>query len=238
MNENRSELKTYKDRQAKKRVIIFTGEIASGKSTAALNLAKAIPNSYYFDKDELVHCTYPVFDVGGVTRDRHSDFFNKWIRQPEYVSTNAIVEKGLLFNDTVIVNAPYSSELRATEGEKYDEFVRFGNTIHNLGGELFLVYMSVSPKVMAQRIESRSKDDPAARERDAEILDHIAEYCEAHASKIPDMSKSPVVDRMFVFDSDFPPVSFQKLVDVLMPGNNGVEYDQKIVVNLDKQLGR
>lgn len=208
MHQNISELRVYRETNFPKRVIIVTGPVASGKTTVAKNSARNMSQPFYFDKDLLTDCTYPIFDFAKVKQDRHSVFFAENIRDVEYVSTNKIALEGLKYNDTVIINAPYTEEIRSTGGKRFDAFCEFAGKIHEAGAELFVVYCFVTPDVMKKRIEDRNSP------RDAYIK-NIPNYCETHALPAPDLPEDTVIDRMFVFDSLDSEASFKMLSDVL-----------------------
>ena len=103
----------------KKRFIIVSGPVGSGKTTLALNIAKNSGNCYYFDKDDLVPTSMATFravdklvpegvDIGYdrseiALCDRHSQFFKDFIRNPEYDSTRDVRIKGLQFSLTTAV---------------------------------------------------------------------------------------------------------------------------------------
>lgn len=81
---------------ASKLYIVITGAIASGKTTLALNLAKAIPNCFYLDKDDLGPMAEKIFEVGKEeTYDRQSQFFRDHVRDVEYDVAEIMGLRGL-----------------------------------------------------------------------------------------------------------------------------------------------
>lgn len=214
MRKNLSELKIYHNVNYHKKVIIVTGPVASGKTTVAKNCARNMNQPYYFDKDLLTDCTYPIFKIANVEKDRHSTFFSDNIRDAEYKSMNRIVLEGLKYNDNVIINAPYTKELRSIEGKQYEAFREFGEKIHAAGAELFIIYTYVTEDIMYTRVKKRASVSKEAYERDRYILNDPS-FCTKHALPAPTFPSDTVVDRLFVFDSADSKKSYEKLKKVL-----------------------
>ena len=169
----------------KKKLILITSPPACGKTFVAKNLAKALNNCVYLDKDDLIVLSKKIFEVAGAPFDRSSDFFHEWIRDAEY---DAIMEVGLdaiNYNDTVILNAPFKKEIR---DQKWLQDLR--EKLAKLGAELVLIWIHTDIEVVHQRMVSRNS------ERDTWKIEHWDEYVATQ-----DYTATENVPEMFVFEN-------------------------------------
>lgn len=169
----------------KKKLILITSPPACGKTYVAKNLAKALNNCVYLDKDDLIILSRKIFEVVGEPFDRSSDFFHKWIRDAEY---DAIMEVGLdalNYNDTVILNAPFKKEIR---DQKWLQDTR--EKLAKLNAELVLIWIHTDIEVVHQRMVSRNS------ERDTWKIEHWDEYVATQ-----DYTAPKDVPEMFVFEN-------------------------------------
>lgn len=209
----------------KKRLILVTGPVCSGKTTVALNLARNIPNCFYFDKDSLVTLSNVVFDETNNIRDRHSDYFKKAIRNPEYDVTDDVIEKALRFNDTIIVNAPYTSEIYAEEKGENPRITKLRTALERVGGELIIVFISITGEELFRRIHSRMEKSKEDFERDKAAMnggddEHIWEYVHKQKISVPVFKNPARVEKLVIFDGKDMFASFYKLL-------NELGYDRK-----------
>ena len=203
----------------KKRFVIVSGPVCSGKTTLALNIAHNQGNCFYFDKDDLVVTSNVTFDAVNdmipedvpvdpvlrdalVKRDRHSDFFKKYIRNPEYASTRDILIKGLQFSNFVIVNAPFTSELKKEAAGNCPAFDEYRTFFDKENCEFIVVFVHISKEELKRRLLNRLANDPKAAARDKNIYTNIDAYVEAENMEAPDFTHSKNVDRLFVFDAN------------------------------------
>ena len=169
----------------KKKLILITSPPACGKTYVAKNLAKALNNCVYLDKDDLIILSKKIFEVAGEPFDRSSDFFHEWIRDAEY---DAIMEVGLdalNYNDTVILNAPFKKEIR---DQKWLQDTR--EKLAKLNAELVLIWIHTDIEVVHQRMVSRNS------ERDTWKIEHWDEYVATQ-----DYTAPKDVPEMFVFEN-------------------------------------
>ena len=169
----------------KKKLILITSPPACGKTFVAKNLAKALNNCVYLDKDDLIVLSKKIFEVAKEPFDRSSDFFHEWIRDAEY---DAIMEVGLdaiNYNDTVILNAPFKKEIR---DQKWLQDLR--EKLAKLGAELVLIWIHTDIEVVHQRMVSRNS------ERDTGKIEHWDEYVATQDYTAPEN-----VPEMFVFEN-------------------------------------
>ena len=67
-----------------KHLILVTSPPACGKTYISKQLAKALTNCVYLDKDTLIVLSKQIFKVAGEEYNRSSDFFQREIRDYEY----------------------------------------------------------------------------------------------------------------------------------------------------------
>jgi len=152
-----------------KLVILVVGPVGSGKTTLALNLARNMAKSrgvFYFDKDALVPVSNVAFNVADQETDRHSVFFKENLRDPEYDSVYRIALEGILWTEVMIINAPFSSELKAADGPYFEKFHKFGESLHKAGANLMVIYCEISPVNLNGHLKYRIEHDPGQAERD------------------------------------------------------------------------
>lgn len=202
-----------KIKTAKKLYIIIAGAIASGKTTLALNLAQAIPDCFYLDKDDLGPMAEKIFEVGHEeTYDRQSAFFREHVRDVEYEVAELMALRGFLFARTVIVNTPYTGEIRDEFSGKRSERLRhLHDQISARDGELMIVYMDIDRKTISERLEKRKQEDPAAAKRTPKIYDNVENFLDTQNLSVPENASVPDADHFFVFHASDPERSFNEL---------------------------
>lgn len=199
----------------KKKFIIVTGPVCSGKTTVALNIAANRPGCFYFDKDDLVPTSNAVFDVGNEPRDRHSAFFKKNIRDPEYISTRDICLKGIGFNDFVIINAPYTGELKAEANGGSPALAEIHEVLEKVDAEFIVIFMKTTKEELYNRLVHRRERDPEAAKRDKSAYEDLQKYVDNYDISIPDLTHSKNIDTLFVFDTLNRDVSYAELMNKL-----------------------
>ena len=202
----------------KKRFIIVSGPVCSGKTTLALNIAVNRKKCFYFDKDDLVITSNSTFDAVSKlvpesveleypretieARDRHSQFFKDFIRNPEYESARDILIKGIQFNDFVIVNAPYTSELKKEAKGDCPAFDEFRRVFDKEECEFIVVFVHISKEGLKERLLRRKRKDPVAAARDTLVYNDLDGYVERENMDPPDFTLGKNVDRLFIFDAN------------------------------------
>ena len=136
-----------------KRLILVTSPPASGKTYVSRKLAERLDHVVYLDKDSLIPLSKKVFEVAGEEYNRSSDFFERYIRDAEYEAIVAIAMEALDYADIVLINAPFSKEVR---NKQYMESLR--STLAEKEGALSVIWVKTDIDVVKQRMKERNSD--------------------------------------------------------------------------------
>lgn len=148
-----------------KKLILVTSPPACGKTRLSKRIANELYGCVYLDKDSLIPLSKRIFVVARKPYNRSSVFFNREIRDYEYDAILAVATEALKYNDTVILNAPFSSELRN------DEYMsRLKKRIEKVGAKLLVVWIQSDEQTCFMNMKRRNSD------RDKWKLNHWNEY--------------------------------------------------------------
>jgi len=172
-----------------KRLILVTSPPASGKTYISKQLAKQLKHVVYLDKDTLIVLSNQIFAVAGMENNRSSDFFEENIRNYEYKATLDLALEALVYDDIVLINAPFTREIRDTQ------------YINNLKAQLVeknarltVVWVITEVDIVKQRMIERNSD------RDTWKLANWDEYIADVDFNIPKSIDDPrVVDDLLLF---------------------------------------
>ena len=168
---------------AKKKLILVTSPPACGKTFITKNLARALNNCVYLDKDDLIVLSKQIYKVAGEPFDRSSQFFQENIRDAEYYAILEIAFNALNYNDTVLINAPYKTEIRDQEW-----LAMMRKKLAAKNAELCIIFVHTDIEVVHQRMVTRNS------ERDTWKIEHWDEYVATQDYSIPEN-----IPEMFVF---------------------------------------
>ena len=157
-----------------KKMILVTSPPACGKTYISKQLAKNLQHVVYLDKDTLIPLSNRVFTVGGVERNRSSDFFEENIRDYEYETIIDIGMEALEYDNIVLINAPFTEEVHS---EIF--LLMFSAALRERGAKLVVVWVVTEPEVCHRRMLERNS------ERDAWKLEHWDEYIAGIDFSIP-----------------------------------------------------
>lgn len=160
----------------KKRMILVTSPPASGKTFVSQQLAKKLPHVVYLDKDALIPLSNRVFHVAGQECNRSSDFFEENIRNYEYEAILDIGFEALEYEDLVLINAPFTREVRDNEYIK-----KLKAKLASRGAELILIWVVTDIEVSRRRMIARNSP------RDTWKLAHWDEYVAGRDYSTPDL---------------------------------------------------
>lgn len=163
-----------------KKLILVTSPPACGKTFISKKLAEALDHVVYLDKDTLICLSKQIFKVADQPYNRSSDFFNAEIRDYEYEAVMALAMEALTYEDLVLINAPFTREIRD------DEYIKgLKEELKQHGAKLIVVWVRTEPEVCHQRMIDRASD------RDTWKLTHWHDYIKNVNFNIPTNLEDP-----------------------------------------------
>lgn len=188
-----------------KRLILVTSPPASGKTYISKQLAKALKHVVYLDKDTLIVLSHQIFKVAGAEVNRSSDFFEEHIRNYEYDATLALAMEALEYDDIVLINAPFTREIRDTA---YIDNLK--QQLKEKDARLTVVWVETDVSVVKERMIKRNSP------RDTWKLENWDEYIAGVNFDIPAAIDDPdVVDDLLVFKNSNDAEYEQSMNDIL-----------------------
>lgn len=170
---------------------MVTSPPACGKTHISKQLARALGHVVYLDKDTLIVLSKQIFVAANEPYDRSSDFFEKYIRDYEYKAVIALALEALDYDDTVLINAPFTREVR--DIGYMNELKR---QLEKKGAELIVIWVRTDPEVCHQRMIRRNSA------RDTWKLAHWDEYLSRLNFDIPkQLSGEDAPCSLMVFDN-------------------------------------
>ena len=175
-----------------KKLILVVSPPACGKTFISKKIAETAAHMVYLDKDTLIPLSKIIFEVANQEYNRSSDFFEEYIRNPEYDVILDLAYDALRYEDYVLVNAPFTREIHS---EEYLKDMR--KKLHDkYNAELVIVWVKTSPETCHQRMIDRNSD------RDTWKLEHWDEYIAGIDFTIPDpLYNKECVDELFIFNN-------------------------------------
>jgi tRNA uridine 5-carbamoylmethylation protein Kti12 len=189
-------------------LILVTSPPACGKTYISKKLAENLRHVVYLDKDTLIPLSKVIFQVAGEPYNRSSDFFNKYIRDIEYVTTLDLAYEALKYDDIVLINAPFTREVR-----DHDYIMALKKKLITMNTKLTIIWVETSPEVCRQRMIERNSD------RDTWKLQNWDEYIKGVNFNIPSALDDPdVLDDLLIFknssDAEYKE-SMRRIVDII-----------------------
>lgn len=175
----------------KKKLILVAAPPACGKTYVSELLAKALGRATYLDKDALAPLLRRAFALCGQAPDMDGDFYRENLRDYEYETILDIAFSALRFEKFVILNAPFSTEVRSID------FMRnLKEKANALEAELMLIWVSAPIDVCFERIKKRNAD------RDWLKIANWDEYVKKINYNAPrELESENAVNKFFVFDT-------------------------------------
>ena len=134
-------------------MVLVSSPPACGKTFISKQLARALGSVVYLDKDALIPLSKQIFRVAKKPYDRSSDFFEENVRDYEYDAIMDVAFEALGFNDTVILNAPFTRELRDA-----DYIAKLRARLSTLDARLTVIWIVATPEVCHERMKRRKSD--------------------------------------------------------------------------------
>lgn len=172
-----------------KKMILVSSPPACGKTYISKQLAKNLKHVVYLDKDTLIPLSKQIFRVAKKPYDRSSDFFEMNIRDYEYEVILDLAFEALLYDDIVLINAPFTREIRDV-----DYIEKLKAKLADYGARLVIIWVVTDPEVCRERMLRRNSD------RDVYKIRHWNEYIKTVDFSIPAELDSPdVKDDLLLF---------------------------------------
>lgn len=163
-----------------KKLILVTSPPGCGKTTLSKKLAAALKHVVYLDKDTLIVLSRQIFVAAGQEYNRSSDFFETYIRDYEYKAIIDLALDALVYDDIVLINAPFTREIRSPE---YMNSLK--KRLAEMGARLTVIWIVTEPEVCHQRMLERNSD------RDTWKLAHWDEFLKANSFEVPTTIDDP-----------------------------------------------
>ncbi len=176
-----------------KKLIWVCSPPASGKTYISMKLAENLKHVVYLDKDSLIPLSNVSYKIANEPLSRESPFFEKNIRNVEYEVILDIGYEALKYDDIVLINAPFSREVRDKE---YVEGVR-KKLKEEYNAKLIIIWVITSIPVVKKRMEERNSP------RDVYKLKNWDSYIKSVDFSIPSNLNDPKVkDDLLLFNND------------------------------------
>lgn len=172
-----------------KKLILVTSPPACGKTFISREISKALDHVVYLDKDTLIPLSKQIFLVANQEYNRSSDFFEEYIRNPEYDVVVDFALEALDYDDTVLINAPFTRELRDK-----DYMRNLKAKLAQKGAELVIIWVETAIEVCHQRMIERNSD------RDTWKLENWDEYVKrCNFDRPVEIDDPTCVDEILIF---------------------------------------
>lgn len=170
-----------------KRLILVTSPPASGKTYISMKLSENLKHIVYLDKDTLIPLSKQIFLVAGEEYNRSSEFFEKYIRDYEYITILDLAFEALKYDEKVLINAPFTREIRDV-----DYMNKLKAKLKDFGARLTVIWVITEPEIIHQRMIDRNSD------RDTWKLENWEEYVKTIDFSIPSTIDDPDDDLDFL----------------------------------------
>lgn len=172
-----------------KKLILVTSPPACGKTFVSKEISKALDHVIYLDKDTLIGLSKQIFVVANEEYNRSSDFFEEHIRNYEYDVVVDLALEALDYDDTALINAPFTREIRDKEYMR-----NLKAKLAAKGAKLVLIWVETDPEIVHQRMIDRNSD------RDTWKLENWDEYIKrCNFNRPTEIDDPECVDEILVF---------------------------------------
>ena len=174
-----------------KKLILIAGPPACGKSYATNLISSNLNNVVSLDKDDFYPLVHRIFELNNEKFDMDGKFYANNVRDVEYETLINTALSTLRFNDTVIVNAPLSKELR-----NLDFIKSLKEKVNALGGKLIVIWVTAPLDVVKQRMQNRNAVRDALK-----LKDFMAYAKNINYSAPSNLVYENAVDNLIIFDN-------------------------------------
>lgn len=174
-----------------KQLILVAAPPACGKTYVSERICRSMGQIVYLDKDDLNQMVHLAFTLSNQPFDMDSSFYRQKIRNVEYETILGIALSNLRFHDSVLLNAPFGSEVRDV-----DFMRRLKKAVASLGARLVLIWVSTPIEICRQRMMQRNSERDLLKLADWENYVKTIDY-----SAPTQLMDAHAVDNFFVFDA-------------------------------------
>ena len=174
-----------------KKLILVAGPPACGKTYVTNLISSNVQNVVSLDKDDLYPLVKRIFDLSNEKFDMDGEFYLSNVRGVEYETLINTALSTLRYNNTVIVNAPLSKELRNVDYVK-----NLKEKANNLGAKLIVVWVTAPLEVVKERMQTRN----ATRDK-LKLNDFMAYAKNINYNAPTNLLEESAVDSLIVFDN-------------------------------------
>lgn len=174
-----------------KKLIIVTAPPACGKTYLSERLVGTLGHTVILDKDDLGPLVRAAFSAAGQPADMDGDFYKKHLRSAEYATILHQAFSTLRFEDRVLLNAPFGTEIRDVGFMQ-----KLKERAHKMGAALLVIWVTAPLEVCHQRMLERNA------ERDRLKLQNWEAYVQKINYDPPlELERAGAVDGLLVFDT-------------------------------------
>lgn len=174
-----------------KKLVLVAGPPACGKSYVTNLISSNLNNVVSLDKDDFYPLVHRIFSLCNEKFDMDGEFYASNVRDVEYETLINTALSTLRFNDTVIVNAPLSKELR-----NIDYVKSLKEKVNKLDAKLIVIWVTAPLDVVQRRMQTRNAVRDALKLKDFESYAKNINYDSPN-----NLLEESAIDNLIVFDN-------------------------------------
>jgi len=174
-----------------KKMVLVAAPPACGKTTVSDQICRELGHVAYFDKDDYAGLIHLAFDLTGNPFDLDGAFYRENVKKVQYDTLFHMAKVALQYEDTVLLNAPFASEIRHPE-----ILVKLREELKAMDASLVVVWILATPEDCHARMLQRNASRDAGKFADWDTFVKGLDF-----SVPEDLVKMEAVDDLIVVDS-------------------------------------